>query len=153
MVFLIAPALLVVIATRSAGPGGRGAGGGRTRSIDLVVDDGDPLARADSLRRLRRIGIHSDYWLDVFPAILLLSIDMSSAVAPLTTLVLTSFDGPHTATVSGINSTATRLGALITTALLGTVFIRRGEHLFTAFATVMLLGAIVKFTLSSEAPA
>jgi predicted MFS family arabinose efflux permease len=68
---------------------------------------------------------------------------MSSAVAPLTTLVLTSVDGPHTATASGINSTATRLGALITTALLGTVLIRRGEHLFATFSTVMVVGAVV----------
>lgn len=90
-----------------------------------------------------RINAQSDYWSDVFPAVLLLSLGMSSAVAPLTTLVLTSVDGPHTSTASGINSTATRLGALITTALLGTVLIRRGEHLFAAFSTVMMLGAVV----------
>jgi EmrB/QacA subfamily drug resistance transporter len=90
-----------------------------------------------------RIGTQSDYWSDVFPAVLLLSVGMSSAVAPLTTLVLTSVDGPHTATASGINSTATRLGALITTALLGTVLIRRGEHLFATFSTVMVVGAVV----------
>jgi predicted MFS family arabinose efflux permease len=68
---------------------------------------------------------------------------MSVAATPLATLVLTSVDGPHTSTASGVNSTATRLGALITTALLGTVLIRRGEHLFTAFSTVMLMGAVV----------
>jgi EmrB/QacA subfamily drug resistance transporter len=90
-----------------------------------------------------RIGTQSDYWSDVFPAVLLLSVGMSSAVAPLTTLVLTSVDGPHTSTASGINSAATRLGALITTALLGTVLIRRGERLFTAFSTVMVVGAVV----------
>jgi EmrB/QacA subfamily drug resistance transporter len=90
-----------------------------------------------------RIGTQSDYWSDVFPAVLLLSIGMSSAVTPLTTLVLTSVDGPHTATASGINSTATRLGAVIATALLGTVLIRRGEHLFAAFSTVMVMGAVV----------
>lgn len=90
-----------------------------------------------------RIGATSDYWSGVFPAVLLLSLGMSIAVAPLTTLVLTSVDGPHAATASGINSTATRLGALITTALLGTVLIRRGEHLFAAFSTVMVMGALV----------
>jgi len=66
-----------------------------------------------------RIGMQSNYWSDVFPAILLLSI------------------------ASGVNSTATRLGALIATALLGTVLIRRGEHLFAAFSTVMVMGAVV----------
>jgi MFS family permease len=70
-------------------------------------------------------------------------IGMSVAATPLATLVLTSVDGPHTSTASGVNSTATRLGALITTALLGTVLIRRGEHLFAAFSTVMLMGAVV----------
>ena len=90
-----------------------------------------------------RIGMQSDYWSDVFPAVLLLSVGMSVAATPLATLVLTSVDGPHTSTASGVNSTATRLGALITTALLGTVLIRRGEHLFAAFSTVMLMGAVV----------
>jgi MFS family permease len=90
-----------------------------------------------------RIGMQSNYWSDVFPAILLLSVGMSGAVAPLATLVLTSVDGPHTSIASGVNSTATRLGALITTALLGTVLIRRGEHLFAAFSTVMVMGAVV----------
>jgi EmrB/QacA subfamily drug resistance transporter len=90
-----------------------------------------------------RIGAQSNYWSSVFPAVLLVSLGMSIAVAPLTTLVLTSVDGPHTSTASGINSTATRLGALITTALLGTVLVRRGEALFAAFATVMLMGAAV----------
>jgi predicted MFS family arabinose efflux permease len=90
-----------------------------------------------------RIRTQADYWSDVFPAVLLLSAGMSSAVAPLTTLVLTSVDGPHTSTASGINSTATRLGALITTALLGTVLIRRGEQLFAAFSNVMVMGAVV----------
>jgi hypothetical protein len=90
-----------------------------------------------------RIGMQSDYWRGVFPAVLLLSVGMSVAATPLATLVLTSVDGPHKSTASGLNSTATRLGALITTALLGTVLIRRGEHLFAAFSTVMLMGAVV----------
>jgi EmrB/QacA subfamily drug resistance transporter len=90
-----------------------------------------------------RIGAQSDYWTDVFPAVLLFSIGMSAAAAPLTTLVLTSVDGPHTATASGINSTATRLGGLIGTALMGTILARRGEQLFNAFSSVMLMGAMV----------
>jgi EmrB/QacA subfamily drug resistance transporter len=97
-----------------------------------------------------RIQIQSDYWSDVFPAVLLLSVGMSMAAAPLTTLVLTSVDGPHTSTASGINSTATRLGALITTALLGTVLIRRGEHLFAAFSSVMVMGAAVCLLAASS---
>jgi MFS family permease len=101
------------------------------------------LVSANGFLLATRIGVQSTYWSDVFPAVLLISLGMSIAVAPLTTLVLTSVDGPHTSTASGINSTATRLGALITTALLGMVLVRRGEALFVAFSTVMLMGALV----------
>jgi predicted MFS family arabinose efflux permease len=68
---------------------------------------------------------------------------MSVAATPLTTLVLTSVDGAHIATASGINSTATRLGALITTALLGSVLAKQGNELFAAFSPVMIAGAAV----------
>jgi EmrB/QacA subfamily drug resistance transporter len=90
-----------------------------------------------------RLGAHTDYWRGIFPAVLLLSIGMSIAATPLTTLVLTSVDAAHTATASGINSTATRLGGLITTALLGSVLIKQGDQLFAAFPPVMMAGAAV----------
>jgi EmrB/QacA subfamily drug resistance transporter len=88
-----------------------------------------------------RLGAHTDYWRGIFPAVLLLSIGMSVAATPLTTLVLTSVDRAHTATASGINSTATRLGGLITTALLGSVLVKQGDQLFAAFSPVMMAGA------------
>jgi EmrB/QacA subfamily drug resistance transporter len=90
-----------------------------------------------------RLGARTDYWRGIFPAVLLLSIGMSVAATPLTTLVLTSVDRAHTATASGINSTATRLGGLITTALLGSVLVKQGDQLFAAFSPVMMAGAAV----------
>jgi len=90
-----------------------------------------------------RLAAQTDYWRGIFPAVLLLSIGMSIAATPLTTLVLTSVDAAHTATASGINSTATRLGGLITTALLGSVLVRQGDQLFAAFSPVMKAGAAV----------
>ena len=90
-----------------------------------------------------RLVAQTDYWRGIFPAVLLLSIGMSIAATPLTTLVLTSVDAAHTATASGINSTATRLGGLITTALLGSVLIKQGDQLFAAFPPVMMAGAAV----------
>jgi predicted MFS family arabinose efflux permease len=90
-----------------------------------------------------RLEAQTDYWRGIFPAVLLLSIGMSVAATPLTTLVLTSVDGAHTATASGINSTATRLGGLITTALLGSVLVKQGDQLFAAFSPVMMAGAAV----------
>lgn len=37
----------------------------------------------------------------------------------------------------------TRLGGLITTALLGAVLVRQGDQLFEAFSPVMIMGAVV----------
>ncbi len=39
-----------------------------------------------------RIGPNATYWADIFPSILLLALGMSLAIAPLTTLVLTSVE-------------------------------------------------------------
>jgi EmrB/QacA subfamily drug resistance transporter len=89
------------------------------------------------------VGAQTGYWRGIFPAVLWLSIGMSVAATPLTTLVLTSVDGAHTATASGINSTATRLGGLITTALIGSVFVKQADQLFAAFSSVMMAGAAV----------
>lgn len=97
-----------------------------------------------------RIQIHSDYARQVFPAVLTLAIGMSAAAAPLTTLVLISVDEYHTATASGINSTATRLGSLVSTALLGAVFARQGAALFNAFSSVMLVGATLCVAAASS---
>jgi MFS family permease len=51
-----------------------------------------------------RVGSNATYWADIFPAILLLSLGMSLAIAPLTTLVLTSVESDRAGTASGVNS-------------------------------------------------
>jgi EmrB/QacA subfamily drug resistance transporter len=68
-----------------------------------------------------RMGASARYWADVLPAIFVVSLGMSGAVAPLTTAVLGSVDSRHTGSASGFNSAAARTGGLIATALLGGV--------------------------------
>jgi MFS family permease len=96
------------------------------------------LACATSLR----IGSNASYWADIFPTILLLALGMSLAIAPLTTLVLTSVDPDRAGTAAGINSAVSRAGSLIAIALLGGVLQQGGPQLFSGFHTAMVAAAI-----------
>ena len=88
-----------------------------------------------------RINHNADYWAAVLPAILVIAIGMSGAVAPLTTAVLSSVDERHTGSASGFNSAVARTGGLVATALLGSVLAAKGEELIGAFHSVMLAGS------------
>ena len=80
-----------------------------------------------------RIGPHAAYWATVFPVILVISIGMAGAVAPLTTAVLGSVDGRHTGSASGLNSAVARTGGMVATALLGGVLGATGSALIDEF--------------------
>jgi EmrB/QacA subfamily drug resistance transporter len=90
-----------------------------------------------------RIGGEADYWTGVLPAMLVISIGMAGAVAPLTTAVLSSVDARHTGSASGLNSALARIGGLIATALLGGVLAARGEALVDGFHTAAVVGAAI----------
>jgi nitrate/nitrite transporter NarK len=75
----------------------------------------------------------SGYWTGILPAVLVISLGMAGAVAPLTTAVLASVDARHTGSASGLNSAVARLGGLIATALLGGVFSASKDDLFGVF--------------------
>ena len=83
------------------------------------------------------------YWTHAFPAILVLSIGMALAVAPLTSTVLEAVDRHQTGMASGLNSALSRLGGLICVALLGAVLAAKGEALLRPFATAMVAMGVV----------
>ena len=89
-----------------------------------------------------RIGSNATYWVDIFPAVLLLALGMSLAIAPLTTLVLTSVASDRAGTAAGINSAVSRAGSLIAIALLGGVLQQGGPQLFSGFHMAMVAAAI-----------
>jgi len=91
---------------------------------------------------LLRVGEDSNYWNAILPAILVISLGMAGAVAPLTTAVLTSVDPRHMGSASGLNSAVARTGGLIATALLGSVFAAGGVQLFAAFHVAAIACAI-----------
>jgi predicted MFS family arabinose efflux permease len=93
----------------------------------------------------------ASYWIGVLPAILVISLGMAGAVAPLTAAVLTSVDERHTGSASGLNSAVSRAGGLVATALLGGVLAAQGVALYSAFHTAVICGAAASFLAGSVA--
>ena len=98
-----------------------------------------------------RIGTGTSYWTGVLPAIFVIAIGLSLAVAPLTTAVLGSVDASHTGSASGFNSAVARSGGLFAIALLGSVLAAEGHLLITAFHIAMIAGALTCILASLSA--
>jgi EmrB/QacA subfamily drug resistance transporter len=86
---------------------------------------------------------HSGYWRSAFPAIVVMALGMTIAVAPLTASVLGSVEEKHVAMASGFNSAVARTGGLIATALLGAVLSQTGAKLYGGFHVAMTVSATV----------
>jgi EmrB/QacA subfamily drug resistance transporter len=84
---------------------------------------------------------HGSYWAGTFPAISVMALGMTIAVAPLTSSVLGSVEEQHVAMASGFNSAVARTGGLIATALLGAVLASTGAQLFGGFHIAMIVAA------------
>ncbi|MGO9946503.1 MAG: MFS transporter [Steroidobacteraceae bacterium] len=84
-----------------------------------------------------------NYWLDIFPATLLVALGMGVSVAPLTTAVMASVDTDHVGTASGFNNAVARIAGLAATALLGLVFSKQDSStaFIPAFRAAALVGA------------
>jgi EmrB/QacA subfamily drug resistance transporter len=110
-----------------------------------------PIGVAAGLCLLLRIDGSADYWTVVLPALLVISIGMAGAVAPLTTAVLASVDAAHTGSASGFNSAVSRTGGLVATALLGVVLSANGSELLGKFHFAALAGAATAIAASASA--
>ena len=102
-----------------------------------------PLVVAAGLALAWLIRPGASYWLSAFPAILVMAVGMTIAVAPLTASVLGSVEERHVAMASGFNSAVARVGGLIATALLGAVLASEGRQLFTGFHWGMTVASAV----------
>jgi predicted MFS family arabinose efflux permease len=85
----------------------------------------------------------ADYWTAVLPCILLVSVGMAGAAAPLTTAILSSVSEQYIGSASGLNSALARTGGLVATALIGAVLAAHGVELITRFHQSMLMAAVV----------
>ena len=102
-----------------------------------------PLVVAAGLLLAIRIESGQDYWVHVFPSIMVVACGMAIAVAPLTSSVLASVDSEHTGMVSGFNSALSRAGGLVGVALLGAVLANEGRALLGPFVVAMVVCAAV----------
>ncbi|SED96181.1 drug resistance transporter, EmrB/QacA subfamily [Beijerinckia sp. 28-YEA-48] len=111
---------------------------------------GSAVAAAGYCLMLRIDGAGS-YWTAVFPAVLVVSIGMAMAVAPLTNAVLASVDAAHTGSASGFNSAVSRVGGLIATALLGASLGTSGQELIVSSHAAALIGTGMAAVASASA--
>ena len=98
-----------------------------------------PVVVGAGLLLATRIADDQAYWTHAFPAILVMSLGMTLAVAPLTSTVLASVDKHQTGMASGFNSAVARLGGLIVVALLGAVLMGQGDALLDPFAKALFV--------------
>jgi EmrB/QacA subfamily drug resistance transporter len=90
-----------------------------------------------------RVHASAGYWTGLFPAIVVLALGLSAAVAPLTTAVLSEVEARYTGVASGLNSAVARMGGLLATAMVGSVFAAHGIGLLRSFHIAMAIGAAV----------
>jgi MFS family permease len=88
-----------------------------------------------------RIGGGDGYWTTTLPAMLVISLGMAGAVAPLTNAVLGTVDARHTGMASGFNSAVARTGGLIATAMSSAILVAHGHGLQSGFHVAMMVCA------------
>ena len=82
-----------------------------------------------------------NYWLHIFPGLVVLALGMATSVAPLTTAVLNSVGPRYTGVASGVNNALSRIGGLVATAFLGLVLIGSADDLLAGFGYAAWAGA------------
>ena len=88
-----------------------------------------------------RISPGVTYWKGTLPAVLMVSIGLSAAVAPITTAVLGEVDARFTGVASALNTATARMGGLLATSMVGSVFAVRGASTTDPFHRMMLIFA------------
>lgn len=84
--------------------------------VQLVA--GPLLAAAGLALQLRIDPTHRDYFVDVFPGVVVFGIGLTALVSPLTATVMSSAPGDQVGIASGVNNALSRVGGLLAIAVL-----------------------------------
>ena len=88
-----------------------------------------PILAGFAVLAYTRLPRDVDYWVDVFPALLVFSVGLSLTVAPLTTTVLADAGPGDAGVASGVNNAVARVAGLLVIAVLGITAAGGGDHL------------------------
>jgi len=98
------------------------AGALATRFGPRLVLTAGPALAALGLALLAAGAATEDYWRGTFPAITVLGLGMTIAVAPLTSTVMGAVPTAQAGVASGINNAVARMASLLAVAVLGLLF-------------------------------
>jgi MFS family permease len=99
------------------------------------------VAMALGMLLMMRISPGVAYWKGTLPAVLMVSIGLSAAVAPITTAVLGEVEERFTGVASALNTATARMGGLLATSMVGSVFAVQGANTTEPFHRMMLIFA------------
>src|SRR5215831_17009895 len=100
-----------------------------------------PLLAGLSVLAYTRLPQDVNYWVDIFPALLVFSLGLSLTVAPLTTTVLADARAGDAGVASGVNNAVARIAGLLAIAILGILAAGGGDHL-TAHGFHLTMAAV-----------
>ena len=110
-----------------------------------------PVVAGVAVLWFMRLPARLDYWIDLFPALLVFAAGLSLTVAPLTTTVLADAGAGDAGVASGVNNAVARVAGLLAVAVLGIAAAGGGDHLtehgfhltMTVVAVLLMCGGLI----------